>query len=55
MDKLAEEPLGGIYLLGHSEGTVIAPQVFAARPGVRGLILLCPFVQNIEAQLLRVV
>ncbi len=32
-----------IFLLGHSEGTLIAPQVAAGRP-IDGLILLAPFI-----------
>ncbi len=36
-----------LYLLGHSEGTLIAPQVARACP-VAGLVLLCPFVTPLE-------
>ncbi len=39
-----------LFLLGHSEGTVIAPQVARGCP-VEGLILLCPFVTPLEALL----
>lgn len=37
-----------IYVLGHSEGTIIAPQVAVARSSVAGLILLNPFAQSME-------
>ena len=37
-----------IVLLGHSEGTVIAPQLAPRYPGMMGLVLLCPFVQPLE-------
>lgn len=42
-----------IFILGHSEGSVIAPQVIAKRPSVAGLILLCPFVDRIESILIK--
>lgn len=35
-----------IFVLGHSEGCIVAPQVNAKRPAVAGLILLCPFTAN---------
>lgn len=37
-----------LFVLGHSEGCIIAPQVYAQRPRVAGLILLCPFVDDME-------
>lgn len=43
----------GLFILGHSEGAVIAPQVAQQRPAVAGLILLCPFVEDFEALLHR--
>lgn len=42
-----------IFLLGHSEGTLIAPQVSADRPDVAGLVLICPVVENLESVLLK--
>jgi alpha-beta hydrolase superfamily lysophospholipase len=42
-----------IYVLGHSEGTIMAPQLAIARPSVAGLILLSPFVQPLETILIR--
>jgi pimeloyl-ACP methyl ester carboxylesterase len=42
-----------IFILGHSEGCIIAPQVSLRRPAVAGLILLCPFVENMESILIR--
>lgn len=41
-----------VFLLGHSEGCIIAPQVSLKRP-VRGLVLLCPFVDHMESILLK--
>lgn len=43
----------GIFLLGHSEGSIIAPQVSAVRPPVAGLVLLCPFVDDVESILIK--
>jgi len=42
-----------IFILGHSEGCIIAPQVSMERPAVAGLILLCPFVDNMESILIK--
>ena len=42
-----------VYLLGHSEGAVIAPRVHADNPAVAGLVLLCPFVAGLEETLLK--
>lgn len=42
-----------LYVLGHSEGTAIAPQLYQRNPRIAGLVLLCPFVENLEAVLLR--
>jgi pimeloyl-ACP methyl ester carboxylesterase len=42
-----------IFMLGHSEGCIIAPQVSIVRPAVAGLILLCPFVDNMESILIK--
>lgn len=44
---------GKIFVLGHSEGCIIAPQVSLERPKVAGLILLGPFVENMEPILIR--
>lgn len=46
-------PDAALYLLGHSEGCLIGPLVALQRPDVAGLILLCPFVERIEAVLMR--
>jgi len=40
-----------IYVLGHSEGTTIAPSLSIQRPGVAGIILVCPFGQPIPVVL----
>ena len=56
VDHLREQPECDpalIYVLGHSEGTAIAPQVYLRRPEIAGLVLLCPFVENLENVLLR--
>lgn len=37
-----------IYLLGHSEGCIIAPQVNIKRPSIAGLILLAPFIEPLD-------
>jgi len=42
-----------LYILGHSEGCIIAPQVSQYRPSVAGLVLLCPFMEALEPVLLR--
>lgn len=34
-----------LYLLGHSEGTLIAPQVIAKTNGIAGQVLLAPFIE----------
>jgi pimeloyl-ACP methyl ester carboxylesterase len=44
---------GRLFLLGHSEGCLIAPQVSRQRESVAGLILLCPTIQPIEAVLMQ--
>lgn len=42
-----------VFLLGHSEGCIIAPQVSLQRPIAAGMILLCPFLEFFESLLLR--
>ena len=42
-----------VYVLGHSEGTVIAPQMTLKRPAIAGIILLNPFVQKLEPILIQ--
>ncbi|GAB5500756.1 MAG: alpha/beta hydrolase [Pseudohongiellaceae bacterium] len=42
-----------LFILGHSEGSIIAPQVSHHRPTVAGLILLCPFIEGLESILIR--
>lgn len=37
-----------IYVLGHSEGCLIAPQVAKLEKNVSGIILLCPFLQPLK-------
>jgi pimeloyl-ACP methyl ester carboxylesterase len=42
-----------VFLLGHSEGCIIAPQVALARSGVAGMILLCPFIEGARSMLMQ--
>lgn len=42
-----------VFLLGHSEGSIIAPQVCLRRPHVAGMVLLCPFIEPMESVLIR--
>jgi alpha-beta hydrolase superfamily lysophospholipase len=42
-----------LFILGHSEGCIIAPQIAHHRPGVAGLVLLCPFIERFESVLIR--
>lgn len=42
-----------IFILGHSEGCLVAAQVSLHRPLVAGLILLCPFIEPMESMLVR--
>lgn len=42
-----------IFVLGHSEGCIIAPQMSIIRPAIVGLVLLCPFVDDMESILIK--
>ena len=42
-----------LFVLGHSEGTAIAAQVSLRYPSLAGLVLLCPFLQNLEQVLMQ--
>ncbi len=42
-----------VYVLGHSEGTLIAPQVIARTEGIQGQILLSPFVEDFASVIQR--
>lgn len=54
VDMLASDPeIESVIVLGHSEGTMIAPVVAHLRPAVSGLILLCPTIQPVEDTLMR--
>lgn len=44
---------GQLFLLGHSEGCLVAAQASLSRPRIAGLMLLCPFVEPMEAILMR--
>ncbi len=41
-----------VFVLGHSEGCIISPQVCLHRPRVSGMILLCPFISKLESMLM---
>jgi len=43
---------GPLYIAGHSEGTIIAPQIANRRAGVDGIILIAPFLQKLDAILI---
>ena len=47
MDLVRPSGLGPVYLCGHSEGTLLAPMA-AEGQDVAGLILLCPFVTDMQ-------
>jgi pimeloyl-ACP methyl ester carboxylesterase len=42
-----------IFLLGHSEGTIIAPQVSNRHNNVAGIILIAPFIDKLESILMK--
>jgi len=42
-----------IYLLGHSEGSIIVPQLSHKHTQVAGIILLAPFIDNLETIMLK--
>ncbi len=42
-----------IYLLGHSEGSIIVPQLSQKYSEVAGIILLAPFIDNLETIMLK--
>ena len=50
-----ESPAKGLptFVLGHGEGTVIAPQLIAANSSVAGQIVLAPFLDNYETVIRR--
>jgi len=42
-----------IFVIGHSEGALIAPQLSQQFPKLAGIVLLCPFLEKPETLLLR--
>lgn len=38
----------GIYLLGHSEGAVLAPEIASKRPSLAGIVMLCASLRSFE-------
>ena len=53
IDHLAREGFGPRYLLGHSEGCLIAPRASVQRSEVAGLVLLCPVITPLETVLMQ--
>ncbi|WP_236982385.1 alpha/beta hydrolase [Marinagarivorans cellulosilyticus] len=56
LDALAESKTvsdNHLYILGHSEGCSIAPQISERRASVSGLVLLCPSIERVETLLVR--
>jgi len=56
VELLARQPEcdpAALFVLGHSEGTAIAAQLSARNPSLAGLVLLCPFLQNLEQVLMQ--
>jgi len=41
-----------IFVLGHSEGAMVAPKVAAAFPGTRGIVMMAPGVRPIDAMII---
>ncbi len=48
-----DSTMGRVFLLGHSEGTLIAAEVCLKRKPAAGSILLCPFIENVEPMLIK--
>ncbi len=48
-----DSTMSQVFLLGHSEGTVIVPQVCLKRQSAAGLILLCPLIEKFEPLLIK--
>jgi len=44
---------GPLYIAGHSEGTIIAPQIADRRADIGGIILIAPFLQKLDDVLIR--
>ncbi len=42
-----------MFVLGHSEGTIIAAQLAVRHPQLAGLVMLCPFIESMESILRR--
>lgn len=56
VSELASHPScdpADLYVLGHSEGAAIAPQLYLRHARVAGLVLVCPFLQDLDQVLLR--
>lgn len=56
LEALSESKLvseNNLYILGHSEGCSIAPQISQRRASVSGIVLLCPSIERVEPLLMR--
>jgi pimeloyl-ACP methyl ester carboxylesterase len=53
VDRLRADGHLSVYLLGHSEGCVIAPRASLERPHIAGLVLLCPPLTPFETILMQ--
>jgi pimeloyl-ACP methyl ester carboxylesterase len=42
-----------LFVVGHSEGAIIAPQLSQRFKPLAGIVLICPFVENFESLLMR--
>ncbi|QLE87806.1 lysophospholipase [Shewanella sp. Scap07] len=51
IDFISEQPnidSRNIYLLGHSEGAVLAPEIASKRPSIGGILMLCASLRSFE-------
>ena len=51
IEELAAQNIGPVVLLGHSEGTIIAPRAAQGRDDVAGIVLVGPFIQPMSTLL----
>lgn len=42
-----------MYVLGHSEGAVLAPEIGLKRPGIAGIIMLCASIRSFEEDFIK--
>lgn len=41
-----------VFVVGHSEGAMVAPTVAAASPGIRGIVMMAPGIRPIDAMII---